>query len=178
MISDPCNKCHGEGRKKKKVELEVKVPPGIDEGQRLKLTGEGDIGLNAGPSGDLYVVITIKEHELFERDHFDVFCMVPISFSQAALGSEVEVPTLDGKVSVNVPAGTQSGTKMRLKSKGIQRLGGYGQGDQILEIHVETPSKINAEQREMFVRLGELDDEGASTPMAQGFLDKVKNLFH
>ena len=126
MISDPCNTCHGEGRKKKKVDLAVKVPGGIDEGQRLKLTGEGDVGLNGGPAGDLYVVISIKEHDLFERDHFDVYCQVPISFSKAALGSEVEVPTLDGKVSVTVPAGTQSGTKMRLKNKGIQRLGGYG----------------------------------------------------
>ncbi len=177
MISDPCHKCHGEGRKKKKIDLAVKVPAGIDEGQRLKLSREGDVGPNGGPCGDLYVLVQIKEHELFERDQFDVYCQVPISFSQAALGAEVEVPTLGGKVAVNVPLGTQSGTKMRLKNKGIQRLGGYGQGDQILEIHVETPTKLNSEQREILVRLMELDDEGTS-PMAQGFLDKVKNLFH
>jgi molecular chaperone DnaJ len=177
MISDPCKQCHGEGRRKKQVELAVKVPAGIDEGQRLKLSGEGDVGLNGGPSGDLYVVVSIKEHDLFERDQFDVYCQVPISFSQAALGADIEVPTLKGRVSVNIPSGTQSGTKMRLKNKGIERLGGYGQGDQFIEIHVETPAKLSTDQREIFVRLMELEDEGA-TPMSRGFLEKMKNLFH
>ncbi|ATH09254.1 molecular chaperone DnaJ [Halobacteriovorax marinus] len=175
-VSDPCGTCHGDGRTRKKTELEVKVPAGIDHGQRLKLTGEGDSGAKGGPAGDLYVVIDIKEHELFERDGFDVHCTIPVSFSQAALGAEIEVPTLDGKVSVKVPTGTQSGKKMRLKGKGIQRLGGYGNGDQIMHIHVETPQKLTKEQEELFHKLATFDDEH-SHPMSNGFFDKVRNLF-
>ncbi len=176
MISDPCQKCHGQGRAKKKVELEVKIPAGIDVGQRLKLSGEGDAGAQGGPDGDLYVVIDIEPHEFFEREGNDVYCKVPISFSQAALGADIEVPTLHGKVSVKVPEGTQSGKKMRLKAKGIQRLGGYGMGDQILQIHVETPSKLTREQREVFEKLAELESV-KSSPMSRGFFDKVKDLF-
>jgi molecular chaperone DnaJ len=155
----------------------VKVPAGIDEGQRLKLSGEGDSGQFGGPSGDLYVGIAIEEHEIFDREGFDVHCTLPISFSQAALGSEVEVPTLGGRVALSVPAGTQSGKKMRLRGKGISKLGGYGMGDQIIHVHVETPTKITAEHREIFSRLSEL--EGNTTnPMSKGFFEKVKDLFH
>lgn len=175
MIKDPCGKCHGQGKFKKKVDLQVKVPAGIDQGQRLKLSNEGDAGSNGGPNGDLYVVINILPHKIFERDEFDVHCTVPISFSQAALGTEIEVPTLSGKVALKIPAGTQAGVKMRLKGKGIKRLGGYGEGDQIVSIHVETPTKLSAEQKEIFGRLSELDD--SSNPMSRGFFDKVKDLF-
>ena len=175
MIKDPCGSCHGAGKKKKKVDLQVKVPAGIDQGQRLKLSQEGDAGAMGGPNGDLYVVINIKPHEIFERDEFDVHCTVPISFSQAALGAEMEVPTLSGKVALKIPAGTQSGVKMRLKGKGIQRLGGYGQGDQIVSVHVETPTKLTNEQKDLFKRLAELDHN--SNPMSRGFFDKVKDLF-
>lgn len=175
MIKDPCGACSGAGKKKKKVDLQVKVPAGIDQGQRLKLSQEGDAGTQGGPNGDLYVVINIKPHEIFERDEFDVHCMVPISFSQAALGAEMEVPTLAGKVALKIPAGTQSGVKMRLKGKGIQRLGGYGQGDQIVTVHVETPTKLSNEQKELLKRLSELDHN--SNPMSRGFFDKVKDLF-
>jgi len=175
-ISDPCGKCHGDGRSRKKTDLSVKVPAGIDHGQRLKLSGEGDAGIKGGPGGDLYVVIDIQDHELFERDGFDVHCTIPISFSKAALGADIEVPTLDGKVSVKVPAGTQAGKKMRLKGKGIQRLGGYGQGDQIMHIHVETPQKLSKEQEELFQKLSEFDNE-SSNPMSRGFFEKVKDLF-
>lgn len=175
MIKDPCGTCAGAGKKKKKVDLQVKVPAGIDGGQRLKLSNEGDAGALGGPNGDLYVVINIKPHEIFERDEFDVHCTVPISFSKAALGAEIEVPTLSGKVALKIPAGTQSGVKMRLKGKGIQRLGGYGVGDQIVSVHVETPTKITGEQKELFTRLAELDHQ--SNPMSRGFFDKVKDLF-
>lgn len=175
VIKDPCATCNGQGKKKKKVDLQVKIPAGIDEGQRLKLSNEGDAGVLGGPNGDLYVVINIKPHEIFEREQFDVHCTVPISFSKAALGAEIEVPTLSGKVALKIPAGTQSGVKMRLKGKGIQRLGGYGIGDQIVSIHVETPTKISAEQKELFTRLSELDHQ--SNPMSRGFFDKVKDLF-
>ncbi|GAB4016309.1 MAG: molecular chaperone DnaJ [Bdellovibrio sp.] len=175
MIKDPCKSCHGQGRKKKRVELEVKIPAGIDEGQRLKLSNEGDAGVMGGPNGDLYVQIKIDEHEIFERDGFDVHCRVPISFSQAALGAEIEVPTLDGKVMVKIPEGVQSGEKMRLRSKGITKLGGYGQGDQIITIHVETPTKLSSEQKDLFKKLAALENN--SNPMSRGFFDKVKELF-
>ncbi|MGZ3787095.1 MAG: molecular chaperone DnaJ [Bacteriovorax sp.] len=175
MIKDPCPTCNGVGKKKKKVDLQVKIPAGIDQGQRLKLSGEGDAGTLGGANGDLYVVINIKAHDIFERDEFDVHCTVPISFSQAALGAEMEVPTLSGKVALKIPAGTQSGVKMRLKGKGIQRLGGYGQGDQIVTVHVETPTKLSGEQKELFKRLAEVDHH--SNPMSRGFFDKVKDLF-
>jgi len=179
-IAQPCPYCHGTGevaeRIKKKVNLSVKVPAGIDNGQRLKLSQEGDVGSHGGPNGDLYVQIRIQEHEFFERDGFDVHCEVPITFSQAALGAEVEVPTLTGKVSMNIPTGTQSGRRMRLKAKGIQRLGGYGQGDQIITIVVETPTKLSEEQREIFGRLAELE-QTSTNPMSQGFFNKVREFF-
>ncbi len=177
MIKDPCGTCNGSGKKKKKVDLQVKVPAGIDNGQRLKLSNEGDAGMNGGPNGDLYVVINIKPHEIFERDEFDVHCTVPISFSQAALGAEMEVPTLSGKVALKIPAGTQSGVKMRLKGKGIQRLGGYGIGDQIVTVHVETPTKLSSEQKDLLKRLAEIETTTNSNPMSRGFFDKVKDLF-
>ncbi|MBI99936.1 MAG: molecular chaperone DnaJ [Halobacteriovoraceae bacterium] len=178
-ISQTCPKCGGAGeiaqRVKKKSTLSVKVPAGIDSGQRLKLAGEGDVGGQGGPNGDLYVQVRIKEHELFERDGFDVFCRVPITFSQAALGAEIEVPTLNGRVSMSIPAGTQSHKKMRLKGKGIQRLGGYGQGDQIITVVVETPTKLSGEQQELFEKLAHLED--TNSPMSRGFFEKVKDLF-
>ena len=178
MIKDPCSSCHGDGRKKKKAELSLKVPAGIDRGQRLKLSGEGDAGARGGYDGDLYIVIDIKEHPLFTREGFDVHCVLPVSFSQAALGAELMVPTLSGKVSVSIPAGTQSGKKMRLKGKGIKRLGSYGEGDQIIKVHVETPTKLSGEQKELFERLAQLDEGNQFTPMSKGFFDKVKDLFH
>jgi molecular chaperone DnaJ len=176
MIKDPCKTCSGQGRTRKKETLSVKVPAGIDDGQRLKLTGQGDGGLHGGPAGDLYVLVRLKEHDFFTRDGFDVICEVPISFSQAALGSDIEVPTLGGRVSMKVPSGTQSGKKMRLKNKGIAKLGGYGFGDQIISIHVETPQKLTSEQRELFERLAALE-ENNSNPMTRGFFDRVKDLF-
>lgn len=179
-IAQPCHVCGGTGeiaeRIKKKSTLSVKIPAGIDHGQRLKLTQEGEPGTHGGPNGDLYVQILISEHDFFQRDGFDVYCHVPISFSQAALGATVEVPTLGGKVEVSIPAGTQSGKKMRLKSKGIQRLGSYGQGDQIIAIEVETPSKLSDEQRKLFEELAALEHTNTN-PMSRGFFDKVKELF-
>ena len=176
MIKEPCEICHGRGRNKKKEKLSVKVPAGIDEGQRLKLSGQGDAGINGGPSGDLYVLIRLEEHEFFKRDEYDVLCEVPISFSQAALGAEIEVPTLGGRVSMKIPDGTQSGQKMKLRNKGITKLGGYGFGDQIITIHVETPTKLSKEQREIFYRLQEME-QISSNPMTKGFFDRVKELF-
>ena len=176
VIVDKCSPCRGEGRVRRESDLEVDVPAGINHGQRLKLTGEGDSGLHGGPSGDLFIMIHMEPHELFERDDFNVHCTVPISFSQAALGAEIEVPTLTGKVSFRVPPGTQSGKKMQLRGKGIGRLGSYGHGDQILHIHVETPTSLTTEQRELFSKLSELEHTQCN-PMAKGFFDHVRDLF-
>ena len=176
MIKEACETCHGRGRMKKRERLSVKVPAGIDEGQRLKLSGQGDSGLHGGPAGDLYVMIHIEEHEFFKRDEYDVHCQVPITFSQAALGTEIEVPTLAGRVSMKIPEGTQSGQKMKLRNKGITKLGGYNFGDQIISIHVETPGKLSKEQREIFTRLSELE-QTSSNPMTKGFFERVRELF-
>lgn len=179
-IAQTCPYCQGTGeiaeRVKKKVKLSVKVPAGIDHGQRLKLSGEGDIGAHGGPNGDLYVQILLEEHAFFHREGFDVHCEVPITFSQAALGAKVEVPTLNGKVEMTIPAGTQSGKRMRLKSKGIERLGGYGQGDQIITVVVETPSKLSDEQRDLFKKLSELEEQKCN-PSSHGFFEKVREFF-
>lgn len=176
VLADPCSSCTGKGVQRQESEILVTVPPGIDSGQRLKLAGEGDAGRQGGPAGDLYVQIHVKDHKFFERDEADIHCTVPISFSQAALGSEVEVPTVGGKVSVKVAEGTQSGKKMRLKAKGLARLGSRGFGDQIITIQVETPSKLNADQKELFKKLSNLEQK-KTHPLSKGFLDKVKDLF-
>ena len=178
IIKNPCRDCYGKGRKRKKVNLSVSIPPGIDSGQRLKLSGEGDCGLKGGPVGDLYVLVDVQPHQLFERDGFDIHCTIPVSFSQAALGTQLEAPTLGGKVQVTLPQGTQSGRKMRLKEKGIQKLGGYGFGDQILTIQVETPTHLSERQRELLTELAETDGDPVGHPISQGFFDKVKNIFY
>lgn len=182
VMSQTCYSCGGSGevvqRTKKKSTLAVKIPAGIDHGQRLRVSGEGQPGTKGAPSGDLYVQVLVKPHAIFERDGCDVYCEVPISFSQAALGAEIEVPTLSGKVKLNIRPGTQSGQKQRLKSKGIARIDGRGVGDQIINIKVETPSVLSHEQKQLFEKLSELDSkEIHSHPMAKGFFDKVKNLF-
>ena len=177
MVVNPCPDCHGKGRKHKKVNLSVSVPPGIDSGQRLKLRGEGDAGLRGARSGDLYVLVQVEPHQLFERDGFDIHCAIPISFSQAALGAKIEVPTLSGKVEVALSEGTQSGRRMRLKDKGVPRLGGHGFGDQILTIQVETPTHLTERQRDAFKQLAELEGNRAAHPISHSFFDKVKNIF-
>ena len=178
IIANPCRSCRGEGIQRKKVNLEVSIPAGIDSDQKLKLTGEGNSGTLGAPSGDLYVAIQIQEHQIFEREQFDVHCIVPISFSQAALGCAIKAPTLSGTVEVSITSGTQSGKKMRLRGKGIQKIGGYGIGDQIITIHVETPTRLDSKQKELFQNLSEHEGQTQSNPMARNFFDKVKELFH
>ncbi len=174
-IASPCHNCHGAGTTRKKSQISVKIPPGVDTGQRLKLSGEGEAGENGGPSGDLYVVMNILPHEFFQREEFDIICDVPITFSQAALGAEIEVPTLASKVKMKVPAGTQSHKTFRLKAKGLPRLGSYGFGDQLVRVIVETPSKLTTEQRDLLKRFDEI--EAASThPMHHQFFQKMKDL--
>lgn len=186
-LAQTCHRCAGAGvmmeTEKKKVKLEVSVPAGISSGQNLKLRGEGGPGVHNGPMGDLYVEVIVEEHSIFKRgidysgrENFDVICEVPISFSQAALGDEIEVPSLNGRIEMKIPAGTQSARKFRLKGKGIQKLGGYGHGDQIIVIKVVTPEKLSPERQELFEKLRELDHNNPNAE-TKGFFDKMKDLF-
>jgi molecular chaperone DnaJ len=176
-IADPCPKCQGQGRVRKAESLAVKIPPGVDNGSRLKLRNEGEAGFGGGPPGDLYVVIHVKEHALFVRQDNDVIIEVPISFPQASLGTEMEVPTLEGKVNVKVPAGTQSGKVLRLKGKGIIDLHGYGRGDELVRVIVETPRSLTARQRELLEEFAKLDGKAVNHPLSKGFVDKLKEMF-
>jgi molecular chaperone DnaJ len=176
VIKDPCRSCGGSGVTQKTQSLNIKIPPGVDAGSRLKLRGEGEAGRNGGPSGDLYVVIEVEQHPLFARQGNDILCEVPISFPQAALGAEIEVPTIEGKVKTKVAAGTQSGTLQRLRGKGVPDLRGSGRGDQLVRLVVETPRKLTARQRELLEEFARSSGEEVN-PLSKGFLDKVKEMF-
>ena len=155
IIKDPCKKCNGQGRSRKAVKLEVSVPAGIDDGQTFVLRGQGDDGLNGGPAGDVNVTVSVRKDALFERDGYDVWCDVPITFCQAVLGAEVTVPTIDGKVSYNIPEGTQPNTVFRLRNKGIAYINGRGRGDQYVTVYIETPKNLNKEQKEALKKVAE-----------------------
>jgi molecular chaperone DnaJ len=148
----------------------------VDTGSRLKLRGEGEAGFNGGPAGDLYVVLHVREHALFTRQGNDIVCDVPIGFTQAALGSEIDVPTLDGKVKMKIPAGTQSGSVFRLRGKGVPDVRGYGTGDALVRVVIETPKKLSAKQRELLEEFAKISGEEVH-PLSKGFLDKVKEMF-
>jgi molecular chaperone DnaJ len=158
------------------VSLNIKVPGGVDTGSRLKLRGEGAAGERGGPPGDLYVMITVRDHPLFVRDGNNIVCDIPITFPEAAIGAEIEVPTLGGKVKMKVPTGTQSGSVFRLRGKGAPDLRGYGHGDQIVRITVEVPRKLTAHQRELLEEFAR-DMKKEVNPLSKGFLDKVKEMF-
>jgi len=177
IISDPCTKCQGQGRIRKLQSLSVRIPPGVDNGSRLKLRGEGEAGFSGGPSGDLYVVVHVREHAIFARQDNDVIVEVPISFPQATLGAEIEVPTLDGKVKFKVPSGTQSGKVFRLKGKGFTDLHGYGRGDELVKIVVETPRRLSARQRELLEEFAKASGEEVNHPLSKGFVDKLREMF-
>ena len=176
IVSDPCDTCGGEGRIRATQTLSVKIPAGVDDGSRLKLRGEGEAGLGGGPPGDLYVIVSVRPHPLFTRDGTHVVCEVPVSFTQLALGAEIEVPTLEEKTKLKIPAGTQTGAAFRLKGKGIADLQGYGRGDEIVRVHVEVPKKLSPKQRELLEEFARDGGEEPS-PLAKGFLEKVKELF-
>jgi molecular chaperone DnaJ len=177
IISDPCPKCQGQGRLRKQESLSVRIPPGVDNGSRLKLRGEGEAGYGGGTPGDLYVIIHVKEHSLFVRQDNHIVIEVPISFPQAALGCDIEVPTLEGKVNLKVPSGTQSGKVLRLKGKGIIDLHGYGRGDQLIRVVVETPRSLTARQRELLEEFAKLDGKAVNHPLSKGFVDQIKKMF-
>lgn len=172
IIDNPCPTCRGEGTVRDSKTLSVKVPPGVETGTRLKLTGEGGQGSKGGGNGDLYIVLSVKDHPFFVREDNNVVCEVPISFPQAALGCEIEVPTLEGKVSLKIPEGTQSAKIFRLKGKGIPSLGGYGRGDQLVVVKVETPTNLNARQRQLLEEFATISGEEVH-PMGKGFFQKM-----
>ena len=176
IITEPCSACNGSGSIRKVRTRTVKIPAGVDTGSRLMLRGEGELGAGGGPPGDLYVVIQVKEHPLFTREGTTIICEIPLSLPQAALGAEIEVPTLDGKVKKKVPAGAQSGTVFRLRGKGLPDPSGHGRGDQLVRIIVETPRRLTPRQRELLEEFGRISGDGVS-PAAKGFFDKVKEMF-
>ena len=176
VISDPCPTCEGEGRLAGEKELVLRVPGGVDDGARVRIQGEGEAGERGGHAGDLYVVIHVRPHPIFTRDDQSVLLDLPISFTQAALGAEIDVPTLDGKVKLKVPAGTQTARVFRLREKGIPSSNGYRRGDQLVTVRVETPARLTREQRELLERFAAVSGE-EQHPQARGFFDKVRELF-
>jgi molecular chaperone DnaJ len=176
VISDPCAACRGEGRAAAEVKIHVKVPPGVEEGTRIRFTGEGDAGRAGGPKGDLYIVLSIRPHDFFERQGHDLHCVVPVSFPQAALGTEFEIAGIDGPVSIKIPEGTQSGKELRIRTRGVPYLSEKGRGDLVVKIVVQIPRKLSRAQRELVAKLAEsLTVE--NRPSSPGLLEKMKDLF-
>jgi molecular chaperone DnaJ len=176
VITDPCAKCKGEGRMLRQRTVDAKVPAGVEDGTRIRFTGLGEAGAHGGPPGDLYVVLHVKEHPFFEREGNDLHCVIPVSFTQAALGTEIRVPTLEGEHALKVPEGTQSGTTLRIRGKGVPVLNGHGKGDLFVEVRLQTPGKLNKRQRELLQEL-----EGITRienkPQRRTLLGKVKDIF-
>ncbi|MEO5960022.1 MAG: molecular chaperone DnaJ [Opitutaceae bacterium] len=175
-IEKPCTVCRGEGRTPKTTKLNVRIPPGVDTGSRLRSSGNGEAGLAGGSSGDLYIVLTVKEHELFERQGEDLFCEIPIKFTLATLGGTIEVPTLFGKGSLKIPPATQSGTTFRLRSKGMPSLRGGAQGDQLVRVQVEVPQSLTSEQRKILEEFARVSGDAAE-PTSRSFFEKAKKFF-
>ena len=176
IIEKPCRFCRGSGRREKSSRIKIKIPPGVDTGTRLRSVGNGEGGLRGGPSGDLYVILHVRQHEMFERDGDDLMCEVPIGFHQAALGSEIEVPTLGGAASIRIPAGTQPGATLRLKGKGVKNLQGYGHGDLLVRVTVEVPTQLTGAQRAKLEEFAALCDE-SSLPRSKSFFERAKEFF-
>ena len=175
IIDKPCRSCAGQGRVRRDKTLKVNIPAGVEDGTRIRLSGEGEAGTRGGPAGDLYVFLSVRQHTLFERDGADIHCRVPISMVQATLGGNIEVPTLDGKMArINVPAGAQGGHQFRLRSKGMPIMRSTQRGDMYIEINVETPTNLTARQKEL---LKEFEKAGKTSPESEGFFSKVKEMF-
>jgi molecular chaperone DnaJ len=179
VVADPCTACQGAGRIKKHKTLSVKIPAGVDQDDRIRLTGEGEAGLNSGPPGDLYVVVNLKPHAVFQREGADLHCEMPISFATATLGGELEIPTLDGHATIKIPAETQTGQTFRLRNKGIRPVRGSVQGDLYCHVVLETPVKLTARQKELLREFEAINEEdpGKHNPRAKGWLDKVREFF-
>jgi molecular chaperone DnaJ len=176
VITDPCPKCKGEGRLLRERTVEAKVPAGVEDGTRIRFSGLGEAGAFGGPAGDLYVVLHVKEHAFFEREGNDLFCVVPVSFPQAALGTEIMVATMEGDYKLKIPEGTQSGTSFRIKNRGVPVLNGHGKGDLFVEVRVQTPAKLTKRQRELLNELGELSPV-ENKPQRRSLLGRMKDIF-
>jgi molecular chaperone DnaJ len=172
----PCTKCHGEGRVQETTKIHVRIPPGVDTGSKLRSSGNGEAGVMGGEAGDLYIVVHVKEHEVFERQGDDLFTEIPIKFTLATLGGSIEVPTLHGKAALKIPAGTQSGTTFRLKGRGMPHLRGGAHGDQLIRVHVEVPTSLNSEQRKKLEEFAQACGD-ADEPVAKSFFEKAKKFF-
>ncbi|HKB90675.1 MAG TPA: molecular chaperone DnaJ [Opitutaceae bacterium] len=175
-IEKACTKCHGEGRVNETVKLNVRIPSGVDTGSKLRSAGNGEAGASGGEAGDLYIVLHVAEHEVFERQGDDLFCEIPIKFTLATLGGTIEVPTLSGKATLKIPSATQSGTTFRLKAKGMPKLRGGAHGDQLVRVHVEVPTHLTAEQRKVLEDFARVSGD-AEEPMAKSFFEKAKKFF-
>ncbi|MDD6612474.1 MAG: molecular chaperone DnaJ [Clostridiales bacterium] len=176
IIKKPCKKCRGTGQERRTRKLSVKIPAGIDDGQSVALRGQGGAGINGGPAGDVIVTVSIRPHPLFQRDGYDVWCEVPISYAQACLGDKLIVPTIDGKVEYTMPAGTQPGTVFRMRGKGIQAVNGRGRGDQFVKVTLEVPKALSDHQKDLLRKL-EDSDTAQNHPQRKSFRDKMKDLF-
>ena len=174
IIKSPCKKCRGAGRVEKEKTIEIKIPAGVETGSRLRVTGEGEAGVNGGPSGDLFIVLHLAEHEHFERQGANLYSAVPMTFAQAALGADIQVKTLDGEEDLKVPAGTQTGTVFRVKGKGMPNLAARGHGDLFVAVTLVTPKTLTKEQRKLLEQLAEIEDVDFSD---ESFIDKVRNIF-
>jgi molecular chaperone DnaJ len=179
IVATPCSACGGAGRVKQHKTLSVKIPAGVDEGDRIRLTGEGEAGVNGGPPGDLYVVIHLRAHSVFQRDHNDLHCEMPISITAAALGGEIEIPTLDGYAKIKIPAETQTGKVFRLRGKGIKGVRAASAGDLLCHVVVETPVSLTARQRELLLELEAINQKGGGrhNPQSKSWMEKVKEFF-
>ena len=176
ILEKPCKTCHGDGKHQRSSKIKLKIPAGVEGGSRLRSQGNGEAGFRGGPAGDLYVVLFVKVHEIFKRDGDDLICDVPVSFVQAALGAELEVPTLEGRATIKIPAGTQPATTFRLKGKGVKNLHGYGHGDLHVRVQVEVPTHLNSAQKAKLQEFSAMCD-GKEGPIAQGFFEKAKKFF-
>ncbi len=176
IIKNPCKSCQGVGRRVREKTLELTIPAGVDTGSRLRVSGEGDAGERGGPPGDLYVLLHVKDHKFFERRENDLYCHIPITFTQAALGTEIQVPTLEGEAPLKIPAGTQPNSVFRIRQAGIQSPNGGRPGDLFVNVNVEVPRKLNREQREIISRLAETENH-ANEPIQKTILEKVKDIF-
>ena len=176
IISEPCKECRGKGTVKRNKKLKVKIPAGVDNGSRLRVSGEGEAGAKGGPNGDLYVYLYVKPHKFFERDGTTVLCEVPINIVQATLGADIKVPTLDGQVTMKIPEGTQPGKVMRIKGKGIPNLRGGSRGDQLVRIKVVVPTKLSDKQKDALRKFADISKDNIN-PEEKSFMDKVKDFF-
>jgi molecular chaperone DnaJ len=176
VITDPCSACRGEGRMANEVKLKVKVPPGVEDGTRIRYGGEGDAGRAGGPKGDLYVVLSVRPHDFFERHGYDLHCVIPVSFPQAVLGAEFDIEGVDGPVSVKIPEGTQSGREIRVRGRGVPHLNERGQGDLVVKVVVQIPRKLSRAQKELVQKLSETMTV-ENKPSAPSLLEKMKDLF-